>query len=142
MSLVVAVPISQLRAVPRKGSKHLLHLVDGCGWLEFRRLMADVMRVSWDLYKSCIFDSSNCRVVINCGGADGCHSKEVRNCFILASCHLKSFQCCSSFPSDMWVVMIQECQVGYACNTGWNSTNSPASVCEVVVMGMIMSVRL
>ena len=101
MSFVVAVPVSQLRAVPRKGSKLLLHLVVGCGWFEFSRFTADVMRVSWDLYKSCIFDGSNCGVVISCGEADGCCSKEVRNCFVLASCHLKSFQCCSSCPSDM-----------------------------------------
>ena len=74
--------------------------------------------------------------------ADGLCSKEVRNCFVLASCHLKSFQWCSSCPSDMWAVTIQECWVGYACNTGWNSTDSPGSVCEVVIIGMNVSTRL
>ena len=32
ISLVVAVPVSQLRAVPGKGNKLLLHRVMVCGW--------------------------------------------------------------------------------------------------------------
>ena len=59
ISLVVAVPVSQLRAVPRNGNKLLLHCVVGCGWLEFRRLMADVIVVSLALYMSCMLDNSN-----------------------------------------------------------------------------------
>ena len=59
ISLVVAVPVSQLRAVPRKGNKLLLHHVMGCGWLEVSRLMADVIVVSLDLYMSCMLDNSN-----------------------------------------------------------------------------------
>ena len=35
ISLVVAVPVSQLRASPRKGSKLLLHHAQVCSWLEF-----------------------------------------------------------------------------------------------------------
>ena len=35
MSFVVAVPVSQLRASPRKGSKLLLHCARVCTWLEF-----------------------------------------------------------------------------------------------------------
>ena len=50
ISLVVAVPMSQLRVVPRKGNKLLLHRVMVCGWFEFSRLMADVIVVSLDLY--------------------------------------------------------------------------------------------
>ena len=46
MSLVVAVPVNQLRAVPRKGSKLLLHLVVGCGWFVLSKSMAEAMRVS------------------------------------------------------------------------------------------------
>ena len=59
ISLVVAVPVSQLRAVPRKGNKLLLHHVMVCGWLAFSKLMADVMVDSLDLYMSCILDNSN-----------------------------------------------------------------------------------
>ena len=59
MSLVVAVPVSQLRAVPRKGNMLLLFHVMVCGWLEFSKLMADVMVVSLDLYMSCMLDNSN-----------------------------------------------------------------------------------
>ena len=142
MSLVVAVPVNQLRAVPKNGSKLLLCLVVCCCWFELSRFTADAMRVSWDLYKSCIFASSNCRVVISNGEADGWRSREVRNCFVLASCHLKSFQWCSSCPSDMWAMTIQESHVGYACRTGWNSTNSPGSVCGVVVTGVNVSMML
>ena len=78
MSLVVAVPVNQLRVVPRKGSKLLLHLVVVCGWFEFSRYMADMMEVLLDLYMSCILDSSNCRVVSSWVDADGCCSKDRR----------------------------------------------------------------
>ena len=57
--MVVAVPVSQLRAVPRKGNKLLLHHVVVCGWFELSKLMADVMEVLLDLYMSCMLDSSN-----------------------------------------------------------------------------------
>ena len=50
MSLVVAVPVSQLSAVPRKGKRLLLHLVMGCGWFELSKLMADMIVASLDLY--------------------------------------------------------------------------------------------
>ena len=59
ISLVVAVPVSQLRAVPRKGNKLLLCCVMVCGWFELSKLMVDVMVVSLDLYMSCMLDSSN-----------------------------------------------------------------------------------
>ena len=49
MSFVVAVPVSQLRASPRKGSKLLLHHVHVCSWLEFSNCMAEVMVDSPDL---------------------------------------------------------------------------------------------
>ena len=57
--LVVAVPVSQLRAVPRKGNKLFLHHVMVCHWFELSKLMADVIVVSLDLYMSCILDNSN-----------------------------------------------------------------------------------
>ena len=43
MSFVVAVPMSQLRSSPRKGSKLLLPHVHVCCWLEFSNCMAEVM---------------------------------------------------------------------------------------------------
>ena len=92
ISLVVAVPVSQLRVVPRKDSKLLLHHVLVCSWLEFSRLMAEVIVVSLDLYISCMLDNSSCSVVRSCAGADGCWSKDLRNCCVLVSCLLKSFQ--------------------------------------------------
>ena len=118
ISLVVAVPVSQLRVAPRKGSKLLLHHVLVCSWLEFSRLMAEVIVVSLDLYMSCILDDSSWSVVRSCVGADGCWSKDWRNCCVLVSCLLKIFQWHSKFPSDTCAVMIQECLVGYACKTG------------------------
>ena len=44
--------------------------------------------------------------------------RDLRNCCVLASFLVKSFQWHSIFPSDMCAVMIQECLVGYACETG------------------------
>ena len=72
ISLVVAVPVSQLRASPRKGSRLLLCRVLVCSWLEFSRLMAEVIVVSLDLYMSWMLDNSSCSVVSSCIGADGC----------------------------------------------------------------------
>ena len=142
MSLVVAVPVSQLSAVPRKGKRLLLHHVIDCGWLELSRLTAEMTVVSLDLYISCILDNSSCSVVISCVEADGCCSKDLRNCWVLLSCLLKSFQWHSKFPSDMCAVMIQECLVGYACKTGWKITDSPGSICDVVITGVNMSTKL
>ena len=142
MSLVVKVPVNQLRALPRKGSKLLLHLVVICGWLEFSKSTADVIQISLDLYMSCILDSSHCKVVSSCGDANGWCSKDLWNCCILVSCLLKIFWWHSRFPSDICAVTIQECLVGYACNTGWKITDSPGSICGVVVTGVNMSTRL
>ena len=72
ISFVVAVPVSQLRASPRKGSMLLLHCVLVCSWLEFSRLMAEVIVVSLDLYMSCMLDNSSWSVVSSCVGAEGC----------------------------------------------------------------------
>ena len=46
MSFVVAVPVSQMRASPRKGSKLLLQWMCLCGWLDCSSFIADVMVVS------------------------------------------------------------------------------------------------
>ena len=118
ISLVVVVPVIQLRAAPRKGSRLFLHCVLVCSWLEFSGLMVQVIVVSLDLYISCMLDNSSWSVVSSCVGADGCWSKDLRNHCVLVSCLLKSLQWHSNFPSDMCAVMIQECLVGYACKTG------------------------
>ena len=44
------------------------------------------------------------------------------------------------FPNDTWAVIIQEWWVGYAFNTGWNSTDSLFS--RVVLMSAIMHAML
>ena len=103
ISFVVAVPVSQLRASPRKASRLLLHCALVCSWLEFSSLMAEVIVVLLDLYMSCMLDNSSWSVVSSCVGADGCWSKDLRNCCILVSCLVKSFQWCSKFPSDTCV---------------------------------------
>ena len=72
ISLVVAAPVSQLRASHRKGSRLLLHCVLVCSCLEFSRLMAEVIVVSLDLYMSCMLDNSSWSVVSSCVGPDGC----------------------------------------------------------------------
>ena len=59
LSFVVAVPVSQLRASPRKGSKLLLWQMCVCGWLDCNSLIADVMVVSSELYMPLMFESSS-----------------------------------------------------------------------------------
>ena len=54
MSFVVAVPVSQLRASPRKGSKLLLQQMCVYGWLDCSSFIADVMVVLPELYISLI----------------------------------------------------------------------------------------
>ena len=63
VSFVVAVPVSQLRASPRKGSKLLLWQM--CGWdcpseegLVCNNFVADIMVVLPELYMSSMFVSS------------------------------------------------------------------------------------
>ena len=58
ISFVVAVPVSQVRASPRKGSKLLLWQMCVCGWLDCSSFIADVMVVSPELYMSLMFESS------------------------------------------------------------------------------------
>ena len=45
ISFVVAVPVSQLRASHRKGSKLLLWQMCVCGWLDCNNCIADIMVV-------------------------------------------------------------------------------------------------
>ena len=65
MSFVVAVPVSQLRASPRKGSKFLLWQMCVCGCpskegFDCNNFIADIMVVLPELYMSSVFESSTC----------------------------------------------------------------------------------
>ena len=64
ISFVVAVPVSQLRASPRKGSKLLLQQMCICGWLDCNNFIADIMVVLPELYISSMFESSTCSVTV------------------------------------------------------------------------------
>ena len=69
-SFVVAVPVSHLRACPRKGNKFLLWQVVCCNFplkegLVFIKLMADIMVGLQELYMSSMFESSICNVDIS-----------------------------------------------------------------------------
>ena len=72
MSFVVAVPVSQLKAPPRKGSKLLPRQMCVCGWLDCNNFIADIMVVSPELYMSLMFERSTCSVDSSWVGADGC----------------------------------------------------------------------
>ena len=58
MSFVVAVPVSQLRASPRKGSNLLLQQMCVCGWMDCSSFIAEVMVVLPELYMSLMLESS------------------------------------------------------------------------------------
>ena len=62
ISFAVAVPVSELRASPRKGSKLLLWQVCVCGWLDSNNFIADILVVLQELYMSSMFESSTCSV--------------------------------------------------------------------------------
>ena len=136
---VVAVPVSHLRAYPRKGSKLFLQWMCVFGWLDCNNFIADIMVVLPELYMSSMFESSTCSVDSNWVGADGCWSRECSSCCILASCLLKAFQWHSSLPSAVCAVMIQECHVGYAYRTGWKMIDSPHSLLDEFVVGVSIS---
>ena len=69
---LVAVPVSQLRASPRKGSKLLLQWMCVRDWLDYSSFIADVMVVLPELYISLMLDSSSCSLDSSWVGADGC----------------------------------------------------------------------
>ena len=67
MSFVVAVPVSQLRTSPRKGSKLLLWQMCGCDCpskegLVCDSFIADIIVVFPELYTSSMFESSTCNI--------------------------------------------------------------------------------
>ena len=67
MSFVVAVPVSRLRASPKKGSMLLLWQMCGCDnpskeGLVCNKLIADIMVVLQELYMSSMFMSITCSV--------------------------------------------------------------------------------
>ena len=59
MSFVVDVPVSQLKASLRKGSKLLLQWMCVHGWLDCSSLIAEVMVVLPEWYMSLMLDSSS-----------------------------------------------------------------------------------
>ena len=141
MSFVVAVPVSHLRASPRKGSKLLLWQMCDCDCpskegLVCNKLIANIMVGLQELYMSLMLMSSACSVDSGWVSADGCWSRKHSNCCVLASCLLKAFQWCSRCPRETCIVMIQEWCVGYACRTGWKITDSPNSFPNKFVMGV------
>ena len=142
MSLVVAVPVSQLRASLRKGSRLLLWWVGVCAWFDWSNLMADVIIVSAELYVSLMLESSTWSVEISWDGADGCWLRDQSNCCILLNCLLNVFQLCSRLPREICAVMIHECLVGYACSMGWKMTDSPSSVWDEFVDGVSRMIML
>ena len=72
ISFVVAVPVIQLGASPRKGSKLLLWQMCVCGWLDCNNFIADIMIVLPEFYMSLMFESSTCSVDSSWVGTDGC----------------------------------------------------------------------
>ena len=142
MSFVVAVPISQLRASPRKGSRLLLQWMCVCGWLDSSSFIAEVMVVLLELNMSLMLDSSSWSVDSSWVGADGYWSNDQSSCCVLSNCLLKVFQWCSKLPSQVCTVMIQECWMGYACRTGWTITDSPSSILDEFVVGVSISIVL
>ena len=92
ISLVVAVPVSQLRAFPRKGSKLLLQWVCVCCWLDWSNFIADVILFSPELYISLIFDNSSWSVDSSWVGADACRLRDLSSCCVLSNCLLKVLQ--------------------------------------------------
>ena len=69
-SLMVAVPLSRLRASPRKGNKLLLWQVVHCNFslkkeLVFIKLIADIMAGLQELYMSSMLESSICNIDIS-----------------------------------------------------------------------------
>ena len=101
MAFVVAVPVSQLGASPRKGSKLLLWWMCVCAWLDCSSFMAEVMVVLPELYMSLMLDSSSWSADSSWVGADGCWSKDQSSYCVLLNCLLKVLQWCSKFPTEM-----------------------------------------
>ena len=67
ISFVVAVPVSQVKASPRKGSKFLLWCMCGCDCppkegLVCNSFIADIIVVLLELYMSSMFERSTCNI--------------------------------------------------------------------------------
>ena len=142
MSFLVAVPVSQLRASPRKGSKLLLWWMCVCGWLDCSSFIADVIVGLPELYMSLMLDNSSWSIDSSWVRADGCRSRDWSSCCVLSKCLLKVFQWHSKFPSETYAVIIQDCWVGYACRTGWKITDSPSSILDGFVVGVNIRIVL
>ena len=146
-SYVVAVPVSHLRALPKKGNRLLLQwlLLLTCPSNEgsvFRRLIAEMMVGLQESCISLILVSSTCSGDIRWVGAAGWWLRNCKSWCVLSTCLLKYFQWHSRCPSDMCAVIIHEWHVGYAFQTGWKRTDSPISFLDEVVMRVIMYIMV
>ena len=83
MFFVVAVPVNQLRASPRKGSKLPLQWMCVHGWFDCSSFIADVIVVSTELYISLMLDSSSWSVGSSWVGTDGCWTRDQSSCCVL-----------------------------------------------------------
>ena len=142
-SFVVAVPVSYLRASPKKGSKLLLRwlLLFTCPTNEgsvFRRLIAEMTVVLQELYISLIVVSSTCSRDIKWVGAAGQWLRNCNSWHVLSTCTLKYFHWCSRCPNDTCAVIIHEWCVRYVFKTCCKRTDSPIPLVDEVVMRVIM----
>ena len=115
-SFVVVVPVSHLRASPKKDNRLLFRqlLLFICPSNEgsmFRRLIAVIIAGLQESYISLIMVSSTCRGRIRWVGAAGWWLRKCNSWCVLSTCLLKYFQWHSRCPSDMCTVIIHECQV-------------------------------
>ena len=110
--------------------------------LVFSKLIADIIVALRELYTSSVLESSTCNVDMSWVGANGCWLRNCNSQYVLIKCLLKAFQWCSRCPSEMCVVMIQECHVGYAFRAGWKMTDSPNYLPDEVMVKVIMNIVL
>ena len=139
-SFVVAVPVSHLRALSKKGNRLLLRhlLLFTCPSNEgsvFRRLIAEMTVGLQELYRSLIVVSSTCSGDIKWVSAAGQWLRNCNSWHVLSTCLLKYFQWHSRCPSDMCAVVIHEWCVAYVFKTGWKRT--VLSITEISVYCII-----
>ena len=101
-SFVVAVPVSHLRALPKKGNRLLLWqvLLFMCPLNEgsvLRRLIAEMMVGLQELYISLMVSSSTCSGDSKWDGAAGWWLRNSSSWHALSTCLLKYFQWCSKW---------------------------------------------
>ena len=110
-SFVVAVPVSHLRALHKKGNRLLLRwlLLFTCPSNEgsvFRRLIAEMMVGLQESYISLILVNSTCSVDIKWAGVAGQWLRNCNSWHVLTTCLLNYFQWHSRCPSVL-VICVQ-----------------------------------